>query len=136
MSIESLIAELEEELPVKRQVNVEGWPRPVWVWKITLEQIQELSKLPRETSQQVEAYGLKLLSYSLGDESAPAGFATARSQNWLRRQALACLELIRVAQEFNELAGPSEERKKKSRTAEENSSSSCAETSDSDTLSG
>lgn len=135
MSVEELIAELEAAVPIKRQVNVEGWPRPVWIWKLTTEQLLELNTFPRGTPKEVSAYSLRLLAYCLGDENAPAGFGSASGQAWLSRQPMAVIELTRAAQQFNELHGPNDDRKKKSETTSAcEPCSTSAVTCESDTL--
>ncbi len=133
-----LLAALEEALPIKRRVDVSGWPRPVWVWKLELYQVVELNKrrkLLTEDTKGIQEWGLELLAMSLGDEGAPGTFANAHGRSWLRRQPEAVARLIPIAIAFCELSGPSEERKKKSpnqKTPEPSSIS--AEPSESNTL--
>lgn len=111
-----LLAALEDALPIKRQVNISGWPRPVWVWRLELYQLVELNqrrKLLNEDTKGVQEWGLELLAMCLGDEGAPGTFANAKGRSWLRRQPEAVALLIPIAIEFNELTGPSDARKKK-----------------------
>lgn len=140
MAPEELFAALNEALPVKREIQVDGWPRSVWIWRLTLPQILELhEKFPNglrdgEADQSAKLF-LKLLAMCLGDANAPGSFATAAAQNWLERQPEALIQLGRAAMEFSELAGPSADRKKKSETT--SNSEHCttsAATSESDTL--
>ena len=134
-SITDLLDSLEEANPTKRQVNVEGWPRPVWIWKITLTQVIELNKkrkLLTEGESGLQEFFLELLAYSLGDEGAPGAFATPRGRNWLRRQPAAVVELGTAARDFNEMGGPSADRKKES--SQLSTSSPSVESLESDTL--
>lgn len=116
----SLLEVLEDALPIKRQVNVEGWPRPVWIWRLELPQILDLQRkrpLLEEDERGVAEFGIELLAMSLGDSNAPGEFRSARGRSWLRRQVEAVSRLIPLALEFNEINGPSDRRKKKSETA-------------------
>lgn len=124
--VADLLNELEQALPVKRQVNVEGWPRPVWIWRLELAQIIELNKkrkLLSEGDRGRQEWALELLAMCLGDANAPGAFATAQGRNWLRRQPEAVVKLSNEAQVFNELTGPSSDRKKKSEAASDSSTS-------------
>lgn len=117
-----LLDVLEESLPIKRRIDIEGWPRPVWVWRLELCQIVELNakrKLLSEGERGAQEWGIELLAMALGDAGAPGTFASARGRSWLRRQPEAVARLIPIAAQFNELSAPSEERKKKSPAAPE-----------------
>lgn len=113
-----LLNELEDGIPIKRELRVEGWP-VLWIWRLTPEQIFEIATSPHETPEQLVEHSLKLIGFSVGDEHKPGIFATERGRAWLSRQPNAILELAAVVREFNELGGPSEGRKKKSETAPE-----------------
>lgn len=133
--ISDLLTALEDAIPVKRQVNVEGWPRPVWIWRLTLAQIIDLNKkrkLLTEGESGLQEFFLELLAHSLGDSNAPGAFATAHGRNWLRRQPNAVIELGTAARDFNEMGGPSADRKKES--SQPSTSSPSVESSESDTL--
>jgi hypothetical protein len=133
--ISDLLDALEEALPIKRQANVEGWPRPVWIWRLELAQLVQLNqkrKLLADGERGIQEYFLELLACCLGDENAPGAFATARGRNWLRRNPMAVIQLGEAARDFNELGGPAPDRKKKS--PEPCPSSSLPEPSESDTL--
>jgi hypothetical protein len=111
---------LEDALPIKREIVIEGWPRPVWVWRLELPQIMDLSRkrsLAIEDERGVAEWGIELLVMCLGDEGAPGTFASARGRSWLRRQGEALGLLIPLAVEFNELTKAHAERKKKSESA-------------------
>lgn len=115
-----LLDALEDALPIKRRVDVAGWPRPVWVWRLELCQIVDLNskrKLIDEGERGAQEWGLEVLAHALGDAGAPGTFATARGRSWLRRQPEAFANLLPIALEFNELSGPSADRKKKYATA-------------------
>ncbi|HBE69451.1 MAG TPA: hypothetical protein DDW52_15005 [Planctomycetaceae bacterium] len=109
-----ILAALEDHLPTKRRVDVEGWPVPVWVWRLDYKAILEVSKLPRETEVERAEFGHRLVAMAIGDEDAPGTFDNERGQDWLRRHPIATLHLYEVAQDFNELTGPSQARAKKS----------------------
>ncbi|HBE71239.1 MAG TPA: hypothetical protein DDW52_24090 [Planctomycetaceae bacterium] len=113
-----ILAALEEHLPTKRRVDVDGWPVPVWVWRLDYTAILEISKLPRDSEEQMAQYGHRLVAMAIGDEEAPGTFDNERGQDWLTRHPMAALHLAKVAQEFNELTGPSEDRAKKSESSE------------------
>lgn len=122
----TLLQALEDALPIKRQVNIEGWPRPVWIWRLELPQLLDLNRkvaLLSEGDKGKAEYGLELLVMCLGDEGAPGSFASARGRSWLRRQAEAVTKLIPLALDFNEVTGPSADRKKKSVAATSEDSS-------------
>ena len=117
-----LLEALEEALPTSRRIDIDGWPRPVWVWRLELCQVLALNAkrgLMNEGEKGFQEWGVELLAMCLGDANAPGVFASARGRSWLRRQPEAVAKLIPVAAQFNELSGPSEERKKKSETAPE-----------------
>lgn len=118
----SLLDVLEEALPIKREIKVDGWPeeRSVWIWRLELSQILELNrkrKLLTEDERGVSEFGIELLVMCLGDRTAPGVFQSARGRSWLRRQPEAVSMLIPIAMEFNEINGPHPDRKKKSETA-------------------
>ena len=117
-----LLDVLEQELPIKRRVDVSGWPRPVWIWRMELAQIVQLNdrrSLLADGERGKQEWGLEVLAAALGDEGAPGTFSTARGRSWLRRQPEAFTALLPLVLEFNELSGPSEDRKKKLLTQDE-----------------
>lgn len=125
----SLLDVLEDALPIKRQLNIDGWPRTPWIWRLELPQIIDLQRkrsLAAEDERGAVEWGIELLVLCLGDENAPGTFASARGRSWLRRQAEALGMLVPLAIEFNELKGAHPDRKKKSEsvTAHEPSSTS------------
>lgn len=130
MSIDILTA-LEDEFPIKRRIDVEGWPVPVWVWRLEYEHILEAAKLPRDSEAEMADYGLRLVEMAIGSEEAPGTFANERGRAWLKRNAMAALHLAKAVQDFNELSGPSGDRIKKSEPSADCSTS--AETLESDT---
>jgi hypothetical protein len=139
--MENLLAELMADVPVKRQVNVEGWPRPVWIWKLDTAGLLKITTLPHETTEQIVAYSLALCELCVGDELGPGMFASDTGRAWLSRQGSAVLELSQAVQEFLELSGPGADRKKKSETpTSSDAASNCANSSESrildDCLSG
>ncbi len=112
-----LLEILEDALPIKRQINIEGWPRPVWIWRLELPQILELQRkrsLISEGDRGIAEWGIELLVMCLGDAGAPGAFQSAAGRSWLRRQVEAIGVLIPIAIEFNELNSPHPDRKKKS----------------------
>jgi hypothetical protein len=121
-----LLDVLEDALPIKRQVNIEGWPRTPWIWRLEITQILELQRkraLATEGDRGAAEWGIELLTLCLGDEQAPGAFQSARGRSWLRRQAEAVTLLIRLAIEFNEISGPHPDRKKKFESATEQNAS-------------
>lgn len=114
MAFDELLAELEAEMPVKREVQIEGFNTSVWVWRLEPSQLIEVAETPHDSAQEVIEFTLKLVAYSVGDENGPGLFASDRGEAWLRRNPQALLALGRVCREFNELAAPDDERKKKS----------------------
>lgn len=134
MTTVDILAALEGEMPTSRRIDVDGWPVPVWVWRLEYPQILEAAKLPRESESEMAEYGLRLVAMAIGDETEPGTFDNERGQQWLRRNPMAALHLAKVVQEFNELNGPSDERLKKSNASED--SSTCVETSESNTQDG
>lgn len=84
-------------------VDVEGWPRPVWIWKLELPQVLELSRsrLTADGMSGTAEWGLELLVLCLGDEGAPGAFRSAAGRNWLKRQGEAVANLLPIACEFN-----------------------------------
>ena len=101
----SLLDVLEAMLPIKRRVEVEGWPRPVWVWRLEVSQLSELSetRLLEDGPRGAAELSIELLTMCLGDEAAPGVFRSARGRSWLRRQFEAFGRLLPVALEFNGL---------------------------------
>lgn len=129
MDSRPLLEILQDALPIKRQVNIEGWPRPAWIWRLELPQLLELNRkhaLFADGERGRAEWGIELLVMCLGDEGAPGAFQSAAGRSWLRRQCEAVMLLIDVAVEFNELNGASPERKKKSETPGINPSSPSA----------
>lgn len=111
-----LLDELDAAYPVKREIRVEGIDRSLWVWRLEPEQILDLSQTPHESQTQNIEYQIKLIGAAIGTEEKPGAFATDRGRQWLMRHPRVLLDLSRIAIEFNELGGPSEDRKKKSET--------------------
>ncbi len=117
-----LLEILAEELPIKREVIIDGWPRSVWVWKLDLVQMDDLNKkraLLNDGERGFLEWSIELLACCLGDSNAPGVFATAHGRSWLRRQPEAVAKLVPIATDFNELSGPSKDRKKKLLTQDE-----------------
>lgn len=111
---DELLDDLEAAFPIKREVHIDGLKRPVWVWRLSSEQLMEVAETPHDGTAEVIKFTLKLVGYAVGDESSPGLLGTDRGQAWLMRNPKALLELGKVCREFNELGGPSDERKKKS----------------------
>ncbi len=59
-------------------------------------------------------FGLRLIGMAVGDENGPGVFDNDRARAFLRRQPNIVMALSNAVQEFNELNGPSDERKKSS----------------------
>lgn len=122
-----LISQLEEQFPVSRQVNIEGFPKTLWVWRMETEQILAMAgsgvSAGSDPSQIVE-FGLRLIGMAIGDENGPGVFDNDRARAFLRRQPNIVMALSNAVQEFNELNGPSDERKKSSETMKDFETSS------------
>ncbi len=127
MATLDILSALEEEFPPSRQVNIEGWPAPVWVWRFDIEVMRELATIAGDETDQA----LWLVRKGIGDEKEPGVFDNDRGIAWLRRNPHALTELGSIVADFNEVGGPSEDRRKKSEDSADSSSS--AETSESDT---
>ena len=106
----TLLEVLEEALPIKRRVDIDGWPRPVWIWRLELSQLLELSgsQLVKEGTRGTTEWGVELLTMCLGDSGAPGAFRSAAGRSWLRRQGEAIALLMPIACEFNGLTKASE----------------------------
>lgn len=125
-----LLGLLEDQFPVKREIQVEGWPAGVFMWRLDVDDILELNAMPRETYPQMAAQSVRLCQLSLGDVDGPGLFDNERGQSWLAKHPLVLTTLAKAIREFNELSGPSEERKKKSETNESSDCSDSPENSD------
>lgn len=135
MTTIDLLAALEEAFPISRQVNIDGFPHPLWVWKVELPELVKLIAEPRETQEEQLAVGLETCVLGVGDEQGNKIFDNERGRKWLSKNPMAVLTLAQAVHQLNEMDGPSDERKKKS--ASQTSSNACsnsAETSESDTL--
>lgn len=103
----SLLDLLETALPIKRKIEIEGWPKPVWVWKLELSQLVELSaRLQDEGQKGRTEWMIELLALCLGDEGAPGVFRSARGRSWLLRQGEVLAMLVEAACDFNNLSKP------------------------------
>lgn len=127
-----LLTQLEEQFPSSRDVQVEWFPDLVRVHRMTFDQLMETTKLDRNKSDQ---FALHLVTTLVTDTNDVHIFDRPRGVAWLVKHPQVLLELANLVQEFNELTGPSEDRKKKSETATDSDACSpSAETSESDTL--
>lgn len=113
MATIDILAALEEEFPIKRQVNVEGWPVPIWVWRLEAEHVVAIHQLPRETDADRLEFASRLIEVGIGDEDSPGVFNSQRGRAWLARHPHVQLELMQLVASFNELDAPSEDREKK-----------------------
>lgn len=129
-----LLEKLEERFPVKRELQIEGWPAGVFMWRLDAASIMELQSLPHSTYPEIAHYSIRLCQLALGDENGPGLFDNERGHSWLSKNPLAMTTLAKAVREFNELTGPSEERKKKSETPESLDCSSLPENLDTVTL--
>jgi hypothetical protein len=111
-----LLAELMADRPVKRRVTVEAWNKTLWVWRLETAELLRLSRLPRTNDAEIAAYSVEICVAGVGTEEAVGCFDCAAGREWLSRQGEAMLLLAKAVQDFNELTGPSDERKKKSAT--------------------
>jgi hypothetical protein len=111
-----LLAELMADRPVKRPVTVEAWNKTLWVWRLDTAELLRISKMPRKTNEEIAAYSVEICVAGVGTEEAVGCFDCAAGREWLSRQGEAMLLLAKAVQDFNELTGPSDERKKKSAT--------------------
>lgn len=135
MSTFDLIAALEQAFPLSRQVNIEGFEHPLWVWKVDLPDLLKLVAMARSTTEEQLAMGLEACVLGVGDEQGNRVFASDRGRAWLSKNPMVVIALAKAVQDFNELAGPSDDRKKKSENQTGSSaSSSSVEISDTDTL--
>lgn len=114
MTTLSLLDQLEEKFPVCRQVNIEGMT--VWVWRLDIEEVLRIASLSSgaQGNSGLIDVGIECCVAGVGDESGPGAFNSERGRRWLRLHPNAVLELSKAVQDFNELSGPSEDRKKKS----------------------
>jgi hypothetical protein len=126
-----LLAKLFEEFPVKRKINVEGFPDGFYLWRLEPQQIFELMKIPHATAEDMVPYALRECQLGIGDEVGPGVFDNEHGAKWLLTHPQAMTALAKAVREFNELTGPSEERKKKSETNESSDCSSLQENLDS-----
>jgi hypothetical protein len=134
MSTFDLIEALERAFPLSRQVNIEGFDHSLWVWKIDLPDLLKLVAMSRETTEDQLAMGLEACVLGVGDYQGNRVFASDRGRAWLSKNPMIVLTLAKAVQDFNELAGPSDDRKKKSENQTgSNASSSSVEISDTGT---
>lgn len=111
MTTLSLIDQLEAEFPIKREVKLDG-KVTVWIWRLEIEKLQKILGL--HALGDGLATATEIVVSAVGDESGPGSFDNERGRRWLKLRPNAVLELAQAVREFNELDGPSEDRKKKS----------------------
>ena len=124
MTTFDLLAALEETFPTSRQVNIEGFQHPLWAWKVELPDLLRLVDMPRDSQEQQLAMGLEACVLGVCNQQGERVFDNERGRLWLSRNPMFVLELAKAVQDFNELVGPSESRKKKSEN--QNKSNACS----------
>ncbi len=120
----NLLDILEAEYPVNRLIKIDG-RIDAYVWRLETDQIQQIVNLPRDNPIEL---AVETVVIGIGDASGPGSFNSERGRTWLRTHPTALLSLASTVQEFNELTGPSDARKKKSETmteSEDSSTSAC-----------
>jgi hypothetical protein len=119
----NLLDQLEEALPVKKDVTPAGWPiaSKVFSWKLADEKlIGILNDAPKgeiegdEKTRQWIVFMNKVLSQSLSSESQPGDFDNDRGRAFIERLSLSIKnDLLESVRSFLELNGqPSDDRKK------------------------
>jgi hypothetical protein len=119
----NLLDQLEEALPVKKDVTPPGWPiaTKVFTWKITDESlIGVLNGSPTnepdgdEKTRKWIAWMNKILCMSLSSEEQPGDFDNPRGKAFIERLSLTIKNhLFESVRNFLEIDGqPSEDRKK------------------------
>ena len=119
----NLLDQLEEALPVKKDVTPSGWPiaTKVFAWKIADEAlIGILNGSPIKDEEGDEktrkwiAWMNEILSMSLSSKEQPGDFDNPRGKAFIQRLALTIKnELLESVRTFLEIDGqPSEDRKK------------------------
>lgn len=129
-----LLAALEVAFPVKRKLEIEGWPGGLYLWRLESQQVFELMRLPHASAEEMIPYSLRECQLGIGDENGPGVFDNERGRSWLLRHPSQMVDLAKAVREFNELCGASEERKKKSEPNQSEPCSPCHESLDTDTL--
>lgn len=114
-----LLSQLEAESPVKREVHVEGWSCPVWIWKLTDSQVRDLGRMGLQVVDESQGidFAVKVCQWSLGDSEQPGCFEGPRGEAYLRRNLPQVMHLSQAIIEFCELRGPNEDREKKSESS-------------------
>lgn len=115
MTTIELIDQLETEFPSSRPIMIEG-KVPAHIWKIDFARLIKLIEMPRKTQEEQIAASIELVVASIGNESGPGSLDNERGRLWLASRPNAVLEIARAVQDFNEVFGPNEDRKKKSET--------------------
>lgn len=134
MTTTSLIDALEAEFPSSKPITIEGKIN-ARLWRIDFSKLIKLVEMPRATQEDQIKQSIELAVASVGDESGPGSLDNERGRLWLASRPNAVLEIARAVQDFNEVFGPNEDRKKKSESASNSDAySTSAETSESDTL--
>lgn len=118
MTTIDLLAALEEQFPISRQINIDGFPHPLWLWRIEIDSLTELLALPRETQSEQIRFGAAVCAKGIGNEKGERIFDCDRGRLWLNTHPIATAELAKAVFDFNELEEPNEDRKKKSETAD------------------
>jgi hypothetical protein len=135
MTTIDLLTALEESFPTSREIKIDGFEHPLWLWKIELPELMELMDLPRETQGEQLQLGIESCVKGVCDESGAKIFESDRGRKWLATHPMAAANLAKAVYEFNEIDGPSDDRKKKSNSrASSNASSNSVEDWELDTL--
>lgn len=111
-----LLQALEEHSPIKREVEIDGWPKGLFLWRMTAEEIVKVASMPTLGADNLVEYQLYLCGVGAGDELRAGVFASDAGKDWLRRHPELMVKLAQAVMEFNELRAVSPERKKKSET--------------------
>lgn len=135
MTTIDLLTALEESFPTSREIKIDGFDHPLWLWKIELPELIQLMDLPRETQGEQLQLGIESCVKGVGDQSGARIFNCDRGRKWLATHPMAAANLAKAVYEFNEMDGPSDDRKKKSDSQTTSSASSnSVEDSELDTL--
>lgn len=116
----ALLAQLLEDAPKSKAVELEGFPT-LHVWRVPPERFIEVKDLLPKTEPGVETtesdlmpFLKALLAISLGDEKGPGAFDCAEGREFINGLSIyAYNKLMPVLLEVTEALGPSEARKKK-----------------------